>query len=187
MFGASSLPASAVVISGSTDGCFGTGCTATPGSTASVGRLTWTDAASFSGSTVNDLLTATLGSFQLQTGQFQTYNSSFTLFLDFTAPVGLTPDPTSYIAAVTGQTLNGNNGSVTIDFVNTPILFTYSGGTISLVLSDVTLTPGNTANFTGQFTVTAAVPEPGTWAMMILGFAGIGFLAYRRKSQVRFA
>ncbi len=25
------------------------------------------------------------------------------------------------------------------------------------------------------------VPEPSTWAMMILGFAGVGFLAYRRK------
>jgi PEP-CTERM motif len=29
----------------------------------------------------------------------------------------------------------------------------------------------------------AAVPEPSTWAMMILGFAGIGFMAYRRKSK----
>ena len=28
-----------------------------------------------------------------------------------------------------------------------------------------------------------AVPEPSTWAMLILGFAGIGFMAYRRKSQ----
>jgi hypothetical protein len=28
-----------------------------------------------------------------------------------------------------------------------------------------------------------AVPEPSTWAMMILGFAGIGFMAYRRKSK----
>jgi PEP-CTERM motif len=27
-----------------------------------------------------------------------------------------------------------------------------------------------------------AVPEPSTWAMMILGFAGVGFMAYRRKS-----
>jgi PEP-CTERM motif len=27
-----------------------------------------------------------------------------------------------------------------------------------------------------------AVPEPSTWAMMILGFAGVGFAAYRRKS-----
>jgi hypothetical protein len=26
-----------------------------------------------------------------------------------------------------------------------------------------------------------AVPEPSTWAMMILGFAGVGFMAYRRR------
>lgn len=38
--------------------------------------------------------------------------------------------------------------------------------------------PGYTAE---QFT--AAVPEPSTWAMMILGFAGIGFMAFRRKSK----
>jgi hypothetical protein len=29
----------------------------------------------------------------------------------------------------------------------------------------------------------AAVPEPSTWAMMILGFAGIAFMTYRRKSK----
>jgi PEP-CTERM motif len=29
----------------------------------------------------------------------------------------------------------------------------------------------------------AAVPEPSTWAMMVLGFAGIGFMAYRRKQN----
>lgn len=28
-----------------------------------------------------------------------------------------------------------------------------------------------------------AVPEPSTWAMLILGFAGIGFMAYRRQSR----
>jgi hypothetical protein len=31
--------------------------------------------------------------------------------------------------------------------------------------------------------VTTAVPESSTWAMLILGFAGVGFMAYRRKSQ----
>lgn len=42
--------------------------------------------------------------------------------------------------------------------------------------------------FIGQF-VTAAdlpvtpVPEPSTWAMMLLGFAGVGFMVYRRKSK----
>jgi hypothetical protein len=32
----------------------------------------------------------------------------------------------------------------------------------------------------------AAVPEPSTWAMLVLGFAGVGFLAYRRKNKVTF-
>ena len=34
-----------------------------------------------------------------------------------------------------------------------------------------------------NLTVTA-VPEASTWAMMILGFFGVGFMAYRRKGQV---
>jgi len=35
----------------------------------------------------------------------------------------------------------------------------------------------------------AAVPELSTWAMMIMGFVGVGFMAYRRKQSrpVRFA
>jgi outer membrane lipase/esterase len=32
-------------------------------------------------------------------------------------------------------------------------------------------------------TSTGAVPEPSTWAMLILGFAGVGFMAYRRNSM----
>ena len=37
--------------------------------------------------------------------------------------------------------------------------------------------------------VTPAVPEPSTWAMMILGFLGLGFIGYRRtrKSGSAFA
>jgi hypothetical protein len=35
----------------------------------------------------------------------------------------------------------------------------------------------------GVFDATASVPEPSTWAMMLLGFAGIGFMAYRRKAK----
>jgi hypothetical protein len=41
--------------------------------------------------------------------------------------------------------------------------------------------PGNA----GTLTI-AAVPEPSTWAMMILGFIGMGFVAYRRKSKSAF-
>jgi hypothetical protein len=43
----------------------------------------------------------------------------------------------------------------------------------------------NTGGTTGNV---GAVPEPSTWAMMILGFLGVGFLAYRRRgSTLRFA
>jgi len=35
----------------------------------------------------------------------------------------------------------------------------------------------------GNWSMTAAVPEPSTWAMMILGFFGLGFIAYRRKNS----
>jgi hypothetical protein len=38
----------------------------------------------------------------------------------------------------------------------------------------------NTQYVTAQI---SAVPEPSTWAMMILGFAGVGYLAYRRRNQ----
>jgi hypothetical protein len=38
-----------------------------------------------------------------------------------------------------------------------------------------------TANVTTA--VTSGVPEPSTWAMMILGFAGIGFVGYRRRKD----
>jgi hypothetical protein len=29
----------------------------------------------------------------------------------------------------------------------------------------------------------SAVPEPSTWAMLLLGFGGVGFMAYRCKSK----
>jgi hypothetical protein len=47
---------------------------------------------------------------------------------------------------------------------------------------------GGTGAVAGDPLVTA-VPEPSTWAMMILGFFGVGFMAYRRRSgvTVRFA
>jgi hypothetical protein len=34
-----------------------------------------------------------------------------------------------------------------------------------------------------SITPTAAVPEPSTWAMVLLGFAGVGFMAYRRSRK----
>ena len=33
----------------------------------------------------------------------------------------------------------------------------------------------------------SAVPEPSTWAMMILGFVGIGAMTYRRRKSASLA
>jgi hypothetical protein len=67
--------------------------------------------------------------------------------------------------------------------VSENITFSTSGGFLSftnlgasdflgLILDDVTLASNVTA-----------VPESSTWAMMILSFAGIGFMAYRRSRK----
>jgi PEP-CTERM motif len=39
----------------------------------------------------------------------------------------------------------------------------------------------------GSVPAVASVPEPTTWAMLLLGFAGVGFMAYRRRSQLAMA
>jgi hypothetical protein len=36
-----------------------------------------------------------------------------------------------------------------------------------------------------EFTLEPAIPEPSTWAMMVLGFAGLGYAAFRRNSKAR--
>ncbi|HVQ69418.1 MAG TPA: PEPxxWA-CTERM sorting domain-containing protein [Bradyrhizobium sp.] len=38
-----------------------------------------------------------------------------------------------------------------------------------------------------EFAFASPVPEPSTWAMMILGFIGIGFMAYRRRNVAALA
>jgi PEP-CTERM motif len=60
----------------------------------------------------------------------------------------------------------------------------------------VTFTDSLGANITGfsmsssqnsfEITNISAVPEPATWAMMVLGFLGVGFMAYRRKDKATF-
>lgn len=51
----------------------------------------------------------------------------------------------------------------------------------------IDFTSRGSGSFGGQlsFQPTAAVPEPGTWAFMLLGFGAIGFAMRRRKEQVR--
>ncbi|MBC9882065.1 PEP-CTERM sorting domain-containing protein [Bradyrhizobium sp. INPA01-394B] len=74
-----------------------------------------------------------------------------------------------------GARLDTNcRGSWTCDLSNTGIL---SFGSLP---DGVSFTSDSGQFLTGNV---GAVPEPSTWAMMILGFAGIGSLAYRRRSR----
>lgn len=69
---------------------------------------------------------------------------------------------------------------------NSPTLFTGSPATPTFLTGSFTLVNPFFGN--GRLTISpvavAAVPEPATWAMMLVGFGGIGF-AMRRRSKVR--
>jgi hypothetical protein len=61
-------------------------------------------------------------------------------------------------------------------------VFSADNPTLTFVMSD-TIRSDNS----GAFTIASAVPEPSTWAMMILGFLGVGYMAYRRKPALHVA
>ena len=87
-------------------------------------------------------------------------------------------------AAFFNYTVTGNKTNMMYQTVS--LLFT---GTGSDLLSFKSLDAGAFGGVVGDINVSvAAVPEASTWAMIILGFAGVGFLSYRRKSRsMRFA
>ena len=78
-------------------------------------------------------------------------------------------------------------GALTSSFVG----FVSDGAITSLTIESVQ--PASTFlwptvdNFTLAQGLTSAVPEPSTWAMMILGFAGVGFMTYRRRKTAALA
>jgi hypothetical protein len=93
------------------------------------------------------------------------------------------------------NTLDPKAGSVTISGSNLPPPTNANGNqsastsneyvTISgLNFNKVVIT--SDANSFEFDNVAAAAPEPATWAMMILGFLGVGFAAYRRKGNRTF-
>jgi hypothetical protein len=118
------------------------------------------------------------------TGVGNTYSLSFYLgsSTQYGTPDGITvssnalASPATFISTTT--TPNNNQWELeTISLVatsnETTITLDGSSGVSYIGLGDVSL----------DLVSVAAVPEPSTWAMMMLGFAGVGFMAYRRKSK----
>jgi len=102
----------------------------------------------------------------------------------------------SVIASAWGGTDNNNPASMANLFGTvgplTGSAFAQTGSTnlnptvnpFSIMLGvQVTRTTAGTT--TGDFNIShvSPVPEPATWAMMILGFMGVGFMAYRRRGR----
>jgi len=100
---------------------------------------------------------------------------------------------------VNGTTVSGDNidfspatGNGNVETIDDSIGFFHdtlgnildTGPYFTGTLSNPTFVPG-TYGINGDSVtitdITAAVPEPATWAMMIFGFTGVGFMAYRRK------
>jgi PEP-CTERM motif len=121
--------------------------------------------------------------------------------IDNTSPVGFIPfvigftqQPTTIQVTQTAYVDPNNIAFGTTDLLGTAT-FSPSGTTNSSTLFN-NFGVGNPYSFTEIFTITSsggldsgsqitisAVPEPSTWAMMILGFFGVGFMAYRNKSR----
>lgn len=110
-------------------------------------------------------------------------------------------EPFQHFRAVTNQTFNSYHYDITlsdnsseilfIDFINYPTgnsLVWFTSGTIiaGSVFSGASIIPiyaslsGTITGPGGAITGPLAVPEPSAWAMMLIGFAGIGFAGYRR-------
>jgi hypothetical protein len=112
-------------------------------------------------------------------------------YLTVTAQAGYTfTDMVFDILSPNDFTVTGNGNTVTItdakNGLNEYTALTVNGTFSSLVLfSELGFTQIKQFEISGVSGV-SAVPEASTWAMMILGFAGVGFMAYRRKGQGQF-
>jgi len=62
----------------------------------------------------------------------------------------------------------------------------FTGSSVKVDMEGLFLTTTGESPDFFNLALTTGVPEPSTWAMMILGFAGIGFMAYRRKGRSAF-
>jgi PEP-CTERM motif len=202
MLGSTVAQAAEVTFDGYTNGCFTVGCvppnTALPQSD-DLGELTF-DNTTFGGTSVGGNLAINLGTFSLVPVGNDTYNNTFNLRITFNMPSGISGGATStYSSIVTGTTSSAAGqcnpsptpcGSVTINFNNGPIPFTFTSGSttgsFSLTIHDLTINAGQTdvaltGNITqAQQTTTTVVPEPATLALLA---AGLLVSARRLRTQ----
>jgi hypothetical protein len=114
--------------------------------------------------------------------------SSLTATIGSTPTFNLTPSNVSFVGAQgsSSSSIDVDLGEPTAGVARgTPLLQLNNGNPNAGTFTIQGFNEGTLAS--GTFTIgspfIAAVPEPSTWAMMILGLLGLGFLAYRRRNQ----
>jgi hypothetical protein len=76
------------------------------------------------------------------------------------------------------------NGDVVDLYSNGDIQATQQGAVpVTLPFYGVVVDVGGVPNYDSAGGLTLSVPEPSTWAMMMLGFAGLGFAGYRKSRK----
>jgi hypothetical protein len=103
----------------------------------------------------------------------------------FNKLTGLPPDLVNVIIAVLEHRDSLSVGMGEFDYryntLNQPV-GTFAVGTTDDLGSRISLSAVNTISFDFSLFV---VPEPSTWAMLLLGFAGLGFVGYRRTRRAK--
>ena len=164
----------------------------TGGGPVSIDTANGTPASTITFGTVANTSISTPGSFVLP-GTFVSGYDGVAGPIPFSIDVALTVGGVTKTITLLGSELvspTSDPDTISI-FAGSPVIF---GGYLLAAQSqdffDNPPFPNGTLAIAENFTVTtvSAVPEPSTWAMMILGFAGVGVMAYRRKlplSQLR--
>jgi hypothetical protein len=103
----------------------------------------------------------------------------------FNKLTGLPSDLLNVIIAVLEHRDSLSVGMGEFDYIyntlNQPV-GTFAVGTTDDLGSRISLSAVNTISFDFSLFV---VPEPSTWAMLLLGFAGLGFVGYRRTRRAK--
>jgi hypothetical protein len=128
----------------------------------------------------DDSVTLSLGSYyhdiSIYIGSLDSYNGlAFSNNQAFTG---------GQLAKATGAYDNGNqqsshsNGLLTFEFATAVDSVTFLSSSIAFEVASV-----SAGGASASLESTSAVPEPATWAMMLIGFAGLGFAGYRQKKR----